>query len=159
MCACVGVGRRCTRCAVLPESGDRPLSAPRDPREPGQGSAAGCGVGATCEFFLSCWMGGGLLDGQCGALLHGCCRRKPRTTAKMGELPPAASNEVLALPADLGPVNNDPRKTTLPHCNGPTELPSPRPRLGQTLGPASALPKSYEQDRRVALRRETGNEM
>ena len=54
-------------------------------------------------------MGGGLLDGQCGALLHACCRRKPRTTAKMGELP-SASNEVLALPADLGPVNNDPRK-------------------------------------------------
>ncbi|KAJ1526967.1 hypothetical protein ONE63_008514 [Megalurothrips usitatus] len=76
---------------------------------PGGGPGPACLVGATCEFFLSCWMGGGLLDGQCGALLHGCCRRKPRTTAKMGELPAAASNEVLALPADLGPVNNDPR--------------------------------------------------
>ncbi|VEN35159.1 unnamed protein product [Callosobruchus maculatus] len=31
-----------------------------------------CLLGASCEFFLSCWMSGGLLDEPCG-LLRGCC--------------------------------------------------------------------------------------
>ncbi|XP_072391802.1 uncharacterized protein [Diabrotica undecimpunctata] len=40
-----------------------------------RGSEVFCAPGATCEFFLSCWLSGGLLDQPCGGLLKGCCYR------------------------------------------------------------------------------------
>ncbi|XP_055680005.1 uncharacterized protein LOC129788057 isoform X1 [Lutzomyia longipalpis] len=66
--------------------------------------------GGTCEFFLMCWMSGGLLHGACGGLLRGCCHR----TAKSANLGTAGdlSNTVdlTDLPnKDYGPVTNDPR--------------------------------------------------
>lgn len=41
-------------------------------------------VGGTCEFFLSCWLGGGLLEGACSGLLRGCCRRGLMAADKTG---------------------------------------------------------------------------
>ncbi|KAF5274819.1 hypothetical protein FQR65_LT00402 [Abscondita terminalis] len=34
-----------------------------------------CAPDATCQFFLTCWMSGGLLEGPCGGLFRGCCHR------------------------------------------------------------------------------------
>lgn len=39
------------------------------------GSGEMCISGASCEFFLSCWLSGGLLEGPCDGLLRGCCQR------------------------------------------------------------------------------------
>ncbi|XP_059062486.1 uncharacterized protein LOC131855260 isoform X2 [Achroia grisella] len=65
-----------------------------------------CSQGGTCEFFIYCWMVGGLLEGSCGGLLKGCCHR----VAKAGLLGvhdsnsiDFASNEGLS----YGPVIND----------------------------------------------------
>lgn len=40
------------------------------------GTLEDCPSGATCEFFLSCWMSGGLLDLPCKGILTGCCFRR-----------------------------------------------------------------------------------
>ncbi|KAG4077648.1 hypothetical protein HA402_012959 [Bradysia odoriphaga] len=64
--------------------------------------------GGTCEFFLICWMSGGLLQGSCGGLLRCCCHR----TAKSANLATSdLTNSVVDL-TDLpvkhyGPVQND----------------------------------------------------
>ncbi|XP_056640922.1 uncharacterized protein LOC130447897 [Diorhabda sublineata] len=34
-----------------------------------------CAPGASCQFFLTCWLSGGLLDQPCDGLLRGCCYR------------------------------------------------------------------------------------
>lgn len=67
--------------------------------------------GGTCEFFVLCWMTGGLLQGTCNSLLHGCCHR----TAKSSNLGPEAGKtfDLTDLPnTDFGPVNNDPSECT-----------------------------------------------
>ncbi|XP_054738741.1 uncharacterized protein LOC129244873 isoform X1 [Anastrepha obliqua] len=64
--------------------------------------------GGTCEFFLGCWMSGGLLQGTCNGLLRGCCHR----TAKSANL---RTSEYVGNAIDLtdlphknfGPVKND----------------------------------------------------
>ena len=33
-----------------------------------------CGTGS-CEFFLFCWLGGGIIEGGCGGFLFACCHR------------------------------------------------------------------------------------
>jgi hypothetical protein len=33
-----------------------------------------CGVGS-CEFFLFCWLGNGIVSGSCGGFLFACCQR------------------------------------------------------------------------------------
>ena len=33
-----------------------------------------CSTG-TCEFFLFCWLAGGLIEGSCGGFLFACCQR------------------------------------------------------------------------------------
>jgi len=33
-----------------------------------------CGSGS-CEFFLFCWLSGGLVEGGCGGFLFACCKR------------------------------------------------------------------------------------
>ncbi|XP_029709056.2 uncharacterized protein LOC109417777 isoform X1 [Aedes albopictus] len=63
--------------------------------------------GGTCEFFLLCWMSGGLLQGSCGGLLKGCCHR----TAKSANIGIDTGNTVdlTNLPNyDYGPIQNDP---------------------------------------------------
>ncbi|XP_049846662.1 proclotting enzyme isoform X2 [Schistocerca gregaria] len=84
------------------------LSSPADdPREyrkqpyPFAGDQSMCSQG-TCEFFLTCWMSAGLLEGSCGGFLYACCQRRPPSTAKKSE------HSLAPLP-DYGPVLNDPR--------------------------------------------------
>lgn len=82
-----------------------------------QGESQKCNQGGTCEFFLYCWMSGGLLDGGCGGLLKGCCHR----LAKAGALGVQDSNDVnyanglnaddKLKPLEFGPVINDNRKS------------------------------------------------
>ncbi|XP_058063045.1 uncharacterized protein LOC131212961 [Anopheles bellator] len=63
--------------------------------------------GGTCEFFLLCWMSGGLLQGSCGGMLKGCCHR----TAKSANIGIDASTAVdlTNVPTiEYGPVQNDP---------------------------------------------------
>ncbi|XP_034107924.1 uncharacterized protein LOC117570407 isoform X1 [Drosophila albomicans] len=65
--------------------------------------------GGTCEFFLGCWLSGGLIQGTCNGLLRGCCHR----TAKSANL---RSSDYVGNTVDLtdlpqknfGPVNNEP---------------------------------------------------
>ncbi|XP_013118851.2 uncharacterized protein LOC106095942 isoform X2 [Stomoxys calcitrans] len=65
--------------------------------------------GGSCEFFIGCWMTGGLLQGTCNGLLRGCCHR----TAKSANL---RTSEYVGNTIDLtdlpqknyGPVKNDP---------------------------------------------------
>ncbi|XP_055593618.1 uncharacterized protein LOC129744889 isoform X2 [Uranotaenia lowii] len=63
--------------------------------------------GGTCEFFLLCWMSGGLLHGSCGGLLKGCCHR----TAKSANIGIDTGNtiDLTNLPNnEYGPIQNDP---------------------------------------------------
>uniref|UniRef100_A0A1A9WYU3 Lectizyme n=1 Tax=Glossina brevipalpis TaxID=37001 RepID=A0A1A9WYU3_9MUSC len=65
--------------------------------------------GGTCEFFISCWMTGGLLKGTCSGLLRGCCHR----TAKSANLRTSDyvgnTIDLTDLPQkNFGPVTNDP---------------------------------------------------
>ncbi|CAK1593265.1 unnamed protein product [Parnassius mnemosyne] len=65
-----------------------------------------CFQGGTCEFFMYCWMVGGLLDGSCGGLLKGCCHRN----SKAGILGVQDSNSIDYAPNEglsYGPVIND----------------------------------------------------
>lgn len=67
--------------------------------------------GGTCEFFVLCWMTGGLLQGTCNSMLQGCCHR----TAKSSNLGPEAGKtfDLTDLPStDYGPVINDPSECT-----------------------------------------------
>lgn len=67
--------------------------------------------GGTCEFFVLCWMTGGLLQGTCNSVLQGCCHR----TAKSSNLGPEAGKtfDLTDLPStDYGPVLNDPSECT-----------------------------------------------
>lgn len=62
--------------------------------------------GGTCEFFVMCWMSGGLLQGTCNGLMQGCCHR----TAKSSNLGAEAGKtfDLTDLPPkDYGPVSND----------------------------------------------------
>lgn len=68
--------------------------------------------GGTCEFFLGCWLSGGLIQGTCDGLLRGCCHR----TAKSANL---RSSDYVGNTVDLtdlpqknyGPVNNEPSES------------------------------------------------
>lgn len=57
-----------------------------------------------CEFFLSCWMSSGLIDGSCGGFLYACCQRLNKETPKTNE---HRTNDVITLPTNFGPVVND----------------------------------------------------
>lgn len=45
-----------------------------------------CASGATCEFFLTCWLSGGLLESPCHGLLRGCCQRSASKTGESSGL-------------------------------------------------------------------------
>lgn len=61
--------------------------------------------GGSCEFFLSCWMTNGLLQGTCGGVLRGCCHRIAKSAN-------SGANDIVDLTdlphKDYGPVTNDP---------------------------------------------------
>lgn len=79
------------------------------PEEPVSQSSAKAGqcLSGNCEFFLSCWMGSGLIQGSCGGFLYACCHRN---TAKTSDhTGPLVTNDV-PVPANYGPVVNDPSK-------------------------------------------------
>lgn len=65
----------------------------------------------TCEFFLMCWVSGGLIEEGCGGFLYACCNRPGRAAhypANFGH--PNFRNSPRGLvPMDHGPVRNDPR--------------------------------------------------
>jgi len=46
-----------------------------------------CVQGATCEFFLTCWISGGLIDNQCDGLLKVCCYRGVAKQGTLGQSP------------------------------------------------------------------------
>ena len=57
----------------------RPQSVPRNSHSAHSsktfvGDQHQCGVGS-CEFFLFCWLGGGIIEGNCGGFLFSCCLR------------------------------------------------------------------------------------
>ena len=69
-----------TRARPVPASVVRPYRRPFHP--PPQTSAPKTFVGdqhqcatGSCEFFLFCWLGGGLIEGSCGGFLFACCQR------------------------------------------------------------------------------------
>lgn len=61
--------------------------------------------GGACEFFLSCWMTNGLLQGTCGGVLRGCCHRIAKSAN-------SGANDIIDLTdlpnKDYGPITNDP---------------------------------------------------
>lgn len=79
---------------------------------PNDRNGESCSQGGSCEFFIYCWMVGGLLEGTCGGLLKGCCHR----TAKSGLLGVQDSNSIENTPGELsfGPVINDESKCFVP---------------------------------------------
>ncbi|XP_023311514.1 uncharacterized protein LOC108913614 [Anoplophora glabripennis] len=56
-------------------AGDNSLQDIQEQDTRDKGAYEFCSPGATCEFFLSCWLSGGLLDQPCDGLLRGCCFR------------------------------------------------------------------------------------
>ncbi|XP_042214780.1 uncharacterized protein LOC121861214 [Homarus americanus] len=59
----------------------------------------------TCEFFLMCWLGGGLIDGGCGGFLFACCTR-PNQRGQRG--PESYREDTVGLvPVNYGPIRND----------------------------------------------------
>ncbi|KAL0268740.1 UNVERIFIED_CONTAM: hypothetical protein PYX00_010562 [Menopon gallinae] len=70
---------------------------------PSNGDQSLCANGK-CEFFLSCWMSSGLIDGSCGGFLYACCQRPDKEAPKTNE---HHNNDVLTLPTNFGPVVND----------------------------------------------------
>ncbi|XP_059472130.1 transmembrane protease serine 6 isoform X3 [Neocloeon triangulifer] len=70
-----------------------------------------------CEFFLLCWMSGGLIEGSCGGFMFACCQRKQKSDDSLA-INDHGSNSIAQQPdledKDLddyvnGPVTNDPR--------------------------------------------------
>ncbi|KAB7507291.1 Serine proteinase stubble [Armadillidium nasatum] len=59
----------------------------------------------TCEFFLMCWVGGGLIEGGCGGFLFACCSRGSRGRGGSSYRDASSQNHV---PRNYGPVKNDP---------------------------------------------------
>jgi len=62
----------------------------------------------TCEFFLMCWLGGGLIDGGCGGFLFACCNRAG-VGGRNRDRPESYRDDSVGLtPRDYGPIRNDP---------------------------------------------------
>ncbi|XP_065339801.1 coagulation factor X-like isoform X2 [Cloeon dipterum] len=75
-----------------------------------------CFVGK-CEFFLVCWMSGGLIEGSCGGFMFACCQRKQKSDDGVA-ISDNGANSIAHQPDsddnDLedyvnGPVTNDPK--------------------------------------------------
>ncbi|TRY72997.1 hypothetical protein TCAL_01877, partial [Tigriopus californicus] len=63
-----------------------------------------CSSGS-CEFFLFCWLSGGIVEGACGGILFACCQRPHSVGAKTILARDNAHRPEL----DFGSVQNDPR--------------------------------------------------
>lgn len=59
----------------------------------------------SCEFFLMCWLGGGLIEGGCGGFLFACCKRGHRG-GRGASFRDASHIEYS--PRNYGPIRNDP---------------------------------------------------
>lgn len=59
----------------------------------------------SCEFFLMCWLGGGLIDGGCGGFLFACCSR-PNVRGGRGQETYRDDSTGL-IPVNYGPIRND----------------------------------------------------
>ncbi|KAI5699976.1 hypothetical protein M8J75_012072 [Diaphorina citri] len=84
-------------------NGLQDLTAPDDNKDdwPLEGKDNKYCASGSCEFFLSCWMSSGLIEGACGnGFLYACCHRN---TAK------ASDHHEIPQPLNYGPVQNDPR--------------------------------------------------
>lgn len=68
------------------------------------GDPALCYSGS-CEFFLFCWLSGGLIDGGCGGFLFACCSRQNQRGQRGHESYRDESSGLI--PVDYGPVRND----------------------------------------------------
>ncbi|CAG7822522.1 unnamed protein product, partial [Allacma fusca] len=68
------------------------------------GDASSCYSGS-CEFFLFCWLGGGLIEKGCGGFLFACCQR-PSSSVKSGI--GMSTTDPPDVPEYYGPVQNDP---------------------------------------------------
>ena len=67
-----------------------------------------CGTGS-CEFFLFCWLSGGVVDGGCGGFVFACCKR-PQQFQNYDESPKViAAPQVRLLPTkpSAGSAVND----------------------------------------------------
>uniref|UniRef100_W8AF38 Serine proteinase stubble n=1 Tax=Ceratitis capitata TaxID=7213 RepID=W8AF38_CERCA len=65
--------------------------------------------GGTCEFFLGCWVSGGLLQGTCNGLLRGCCHRTAKSANLRTSEYVGGTIDLTDLPhKNYGPVKNDP---------------------------------------------------
>lgn len=67
----------------------------------------------TCEFFLMCWLGGGLIDGGCGGFLFACCSR-PNQRGQRGHQT-YRDDSIGLIPVDYGPIRNDQGATRRQH--------------------------------------------
>ncbi|XP_063585561.1 uncharacterized protein LOC134762977 [Penaeus indicus] len=59
----------------------------------------------SCEFFLFCWLSGGLIDGGCGGFLFACCTR-PNNRGQRGH-ESYRDDKSGFVPVDYGPIRND----------------------------------------------------
>ncbi|KAF2356971.1 Serine proteases trypsin domain [Trinorchestia longiramus] len=63
----------------------------------------------SCEFFLMCWVSGGLIEEGCGGFLYACCTRPGRAHYPGSFATPPFRDEPRGLiPIERGPVRNDP---------------------------------------------------
>lgn len=68
-----------------------------------------CPTGS-CEFFLTCWMSSGLIEGACGGgFLYACCLRNSGKATDRGAS--SITTNDIQLPSNYGPVINDPSKS------------------------------------------------
>jgi hypothetical protein len=60
-----------------------------------------CGAGS-CEFFLFCWLSGGVVEGGCGGMIFACCKRPVQQHHSYEEAPKViAAPQVRFLPTHL----------------------------------------------------------
>ncbi|XP_018017475.1 uncharacterized protein LOC108674083 isoform X2 [Hyalella azteca] len=63
----------------------------------------------SCEFFLMCWVSGGLIEEGCGGFLYACCNRPGRAHYPGSfSQPPFRDDPRGLIPMEHGPVRNDP---------------------------------------------------
>ncbi|KAJ3649177.1 hypothetical protein Zmor_020932 [Zophobas morio] len=67
-------------------AGDNNLQDIQEQDTRDRGTIVGCASGVTCEFFLTCWLSGGLLESPCDGLLRGCCQRGASKTGHSANL-------------------------------------------------------------------------
>lgn len=58
-----------------------------------------------CEFFLFCWLSGGLIDGGCGGFLFACCSYPNQRGQRGHESYREGGGDLI--PVNYGPVRND----------------------------------------------------